>query len=302
MTSAAIALLIVSAFIHAVWNMIGKREDPSPRFFLVANTVGVICLSPVVLANLSLPGRFPAAVWLLIGVTGLFQAVYFTGLAGAYRAGHLSVAYPLARSAPVLMVAVVSFLMGKAHQLTALSAAGMVFVAIGSLLLPIERFADWKLRDYFHASTLFALVAAVGTSGYSIVDDSALRVLRETAGLGASRITLTLTYAFFEGVSTSIWLGAFVLLGRRGAVDSAKPMRHRAASAALAGFGICLAYTIVLLAMTFAKNVSYVVAFRQLSIPIGAVLGITVLREPRNAAKLIGMAVMLAGLVMVAVC
>lgn len=302
MTPAAIMLLIVSAFIHATWNLIGKREEPSPRFFLAANMVGVVCLSPVALAHLNLPGRFPAEVWLLVAITGLFQAVYFTGLAGAYRAGHLSVAYPLARSAPVVIVAAVTALMGKAHQLTPCSVVGMVLVAIGGLLLPIGRFTDWKLRDYFHASTLFALMAAVGTSGYSIVDDSALRVLRETVSMGAGRAALTLTYAFFEGISTSLWLGAFVLLGRRSAIDSAKPMRHRAASAALAGLGICLAYVIVLLAMTFAKNVSYVVAFRQLSIPIGAVLGVTVLREPRNTAKLAGVAIMLVGLVLVALC
>jgi len=53
--------------------------------------------------------------------------------------------------------------------------------------------------------------------------------------------------------------------------------------------------------MTFARNVSYVVAFRQLSIPIGAILGMTVLHEPRNAMKLTGMGVMMAGLLLVAI-
>lgn len=288
-----------SAIIHATWNMIGKREDPSAKFFLIANTMGVLLLSPVVLSNLSLPLSFPVEVWKLIAITGLFQAVYFMGLAGAYRAGHLSVAYPLARSAPVLMVAVISILMGKGSQLTSPSIVGMVLVAIGGLLLPINRIADWKLRDYLHASTLFALLAAVGTSGYSLADDAALRVLKEQ--LSANRVILTLNYAFFEGISTFLWLGLLVLIGQRNGKDSAKSQPVRFRHAMVAGIGICLAYTIVLLAMTLAKNVSYIVAFRQLSIPIGAVLGVTVLREPGSVNKFVAITVMLAGLVLVAV-
>jgi hypothetical protein len=41
-----------------------------------------------------------------------------------------------------------------------------------------------------------------------------------------------------------------------------------------------LAYSLVLIAMSFAKNISYVVAFRQLGIPIGAILGMVILKEP----------------------
>ena len=297
MTAVAIALLIVSAIIHATWNLIGKRENPSPLFFLYASAFGCLCLLPVLLAHWAIVGRIPSGVWWFLLATGAFQAIYYTALAGAYRSGHLSVAYPLARSAPVVIVCIASLLLGRQQELTALSIAGMGLVTVGSLVLPIERLADWHPRDYLHASTLFALMAAIGTSGYSMVDDSALRMLRATAGAGSSRIGLTLVYAFFENFSALCWMGVFVLFSRR---NSAKMARPAMLSTALAGFGICLAYCLVLLAMTFAKNVSYVVAFRQLSIPIGAALGISVLGEPRNAPKLIGVSIMLAGLLMVA--
>jgi uncharacterized membrane protein len=46
-------------------------------------------------------------------------------------------------------------------------------------------------------------------------------------------------------------------------------------------------------------NVSYVVAFRQLSIPLGAFVGVFVLKEPRYRPKLVGVLVMFAGLVLV---
>lgn len=297
MTFAAIGLLVVSAVVHAVWNLIGKRENPSSLFFVYASMFGCMCLLPVMLTHVAVVRLIPMGVWVFLLATGVFQAVYYWGLAGAYRSGHLSIAYPLARSAPVLIVALVGLLMGKEHQLTPISILGMVLVAVGSLVLPIERLADWHPRDYLHPATLFALMAALGTSGYSIVDDSALRLLRSSVGAQSSRIALTLVYAFFENLSALCWLGLFVLCGRKSSAKSAKPALL---STALAGFGICFAYCLVLLAMTFAKNVSYVVAFRQLSIPIGAALGVTVLREPRTTSKLIGVAVMLAGLLLVA--
>ena len=51
--------------------------------------------------------------------------------------------------------------------------------------------------------------------------------------------------------------------------------------------------------MAFVSNVSYVVAFRQLSVPPGAVAGVLLLHDPPYLPKLIGVAIMFAGLVLV---
>jgi len=42
MTATATILLIISAFTHAGWNFISKKEHPTQAFYLVANTIGVI--------------------------------------------------------------------------------------------------------------------------------------------------------------------------------------------------------------------------------------------------------------------
>jgi hypothetical protein len=46
MTVTATILLIISAFTHAGWNFISKKEHPTQSFYLVANTIGVICVLP----------------------------------------------------------------------------------------------------------------------------------------------------------------------------------------------------------------------------------------------------------------
>jgi uncharacterized membrane protein len=60
-------------------------------------------------------------------------------------------------------------------------------------------------------------------------------------------------------------------------------------------------YGLVLAAMAYVSDVSYVAAFRQLSIPIGAVLGLTLQQEPRYQPKIIGIGVVSVGLVLVGI-
>ena len=78
----------------------------------------------------------------------------------------------------------------------------------------------------------------------------------------------------------------------RSAARQAKP-------AAIAGTGIVFAYGLALIAMAFVSNVSYVAAFRQLSIPIGAGFGIMLLKEPCHTPRRCGVAIILIGLIMV---
>ena len=63
--------------------------------------------------------------------------------------------------------------------------------------------------------------------------------------------------------------------------------------------GIYAAYTLVLVAMAFVSNVSYVVAFRQVSVLLGVIAGVLVLRDPPYAPKLVGVPIMFAGLLLV---
>ena len=53
--------------------------------------------------------------------------------------------------------------------------------------------------------------------------------------------------------------------------------------------------------MGFVTNVSYVVAFRQISIPLGALVGVFALKEPRYRPKFAGVLIMFAGLILVGI-
>ena len=301
MSIIAILLLSVSAALHASWNLISKRQNPSSSFFLLANSVGYVWLIPVLFMRWGLVVQFPLRLWIFLAATGFFQALYFSSLAGAYRGGDMSIAYPLARSMPVILVTLVTFMLGRRDQVSVQCIAGMLFVVAGCFLLPIRRLADLRVGDYLRTVCLFALLAACGTAGYSIIDDEALRLLRGMDGNAAARQTLTtLLYALFEGASTTIFLAAFVLTRRQGRADFAGILRMAKGNALLAGTVMFVTYSMVLLSMAFVANISYVVAFRQLSIPMGAMMGWFVLKEPVYTTRMVGVAVAMIGLALVA--
>jgi len=183
MTVTAIIILLISAFTHAGWNLLGKRNNPTAAAFFVASIVGVICLAPFVIGYSEAIRYFTLRSWLLVLAAGLCQTTYYVSLAGAYKTGDMSIAYPLARSSPVIVVTVVSLFLGRGDQVSWQCIYGIILVVGGGFILPMKRFNDFHLNNYLNASCLFALLAAFGTTGYSIVDDEALRLLRKTPGV-----------------------------------------------------------------------------------------------------------------------
>jgi len=299
MTSTAIILIILSAILHAGWNLLSKRRHPTASFFLLANGVGSLLLAPVLFLYGESLHAFPARVWMLLAVTGFFQALYYASLAGAYRSGNLSVAYPLARSSPVIVVTIVTLLLGRGDQVTAQCIAGILLVVAGCFLIPMRHFSDFRLANYLNPTCGLALLAAVGTTGYSIIDDEGLRLLRTSTELTIDNTPITLLYACLEAFASSLWLLPLVLLRSEGRATLRQLLHSDKSHASLAGIMIYMTYILVLVSMAFVTNVSYVVAFRQLSIPLGTLLGIAVLREPAHAPKLVGVGIMFIGLVLV---
>ena len=78
--------------------------------------------------------------------------------------------------------------------------------------------------------------------------------------------------------------------------DAAELFSREIGAAVLAGVFAGLTYILVLLAMNYVTNVSYVQVFRQLGLPIGMGLGVLILKERCTATKITGVILILAGL------
>lgn len=301
MSLTAALLIIVSAFMHAGWNFISKRRNPSLAFFFVTAVFATLAISPILFIHRGVLGGVPTAVWQLVLATGIAQGIYFFGLAGAYRQGDISLAYPLARALPVLFVALISLLLGNGGQIGRIGLIGMGLITAGCIILPLPHFRQLKLHNYQDAVILMALVAAVGTTGYTLIDDQALRQMRVAIPLENSQITLI--FIALQTSSTALMLGLATLVSpaERRQLRQIGQNRTLLLTSLLTGVVIMSTYGLVLAAMAYVSNVSYVAAFRQLSIPIGAVLGLTLQQEPRYAPKLLGIGIVSVGLILVGI-
>jgi drug/metabolite transporter (DMT)-like permease len=291
MTLTAVVLLTLSAILHATWNFLTKRSLASAAFFVIALLPVSLITSPALYLYFATVQTLPLTFWLLVVGTGFFEAIYVLGLGRAYRLGDMSLAYPLVRALPILLVVVISVALGRGEALSVLGVSGMFLVTVGCLMLPLQTFKGWRVKSYFTPVMFWIVVTAFAVAGYTVVDDVAIRFLRQALPVTQS----TVLYTFFQASSTILFLLLYLLFDRAERVVKLRNIPV----ACVVGLLSSLTYALVLAALAFVKDVSYANAFRQLSIPIGALLGMWLAKEPRYFPKLTGIATMLIGLILI---
>lgn len=300
MTTIAIVLILISALLHVTWNMMGKGSVPSPSFFLVANLSSVIIMLPIAFLTADVLPYIPVKVWLLLLATALCQAVYFVGLGRAYMSGDISFSYPLARALPVVFVPLVTIMLGFGSKLSIGGIAGMGVVTAGCLIMPIRDFRKIGYREFFSICALFALIAALGTTGYTVIDSEALKILGSEIPDRFGAAYRPLFFIFYETLFTSVVLAVAVMARRNDRIRLKELSGNGALKHAIAAGLLCtVAYILILVAMGHVSNVSYVSAFRQLSIPLGTAAGIVIFKEDSYPAKIISVCLIVTGLAMV---
>ena len=305
MSAISIILIIMSAFLHAGWNLVLKKENNHTiSFVLQFSFFTALCAIPILIIFREYIHLVPISVLLLSIISGLFLPIYYVALSKAYKYGDISFAYPIVRSIPIIMVAILSsiFMLGK--PLSNLSIVGMTVIIIGCFILPMKHLRDIKLKNYTNITCLFCFTAALATAGYTIIDDISINIINSVIDKGNTLIKLTAIYASLEFIFGFLWILLFTLLPRKNILgwnDLFNFKKSAVRSAAIIGIGTFAAYFLVLLAMSFVTNISYVVSFRQLSIPLGAVLGIIIFKERCNLFKILGIFILLIGLITVAI-
>ncbi len=294
MSYLAIILLVISALIHAWWNILGKREArPSKEFFFLANIFACIIFSPILIVSQVL-FSWDYSVWLCIILTGLFEAIYFTFVAKSYRHGDISVAYPISRSIPIILVILISIIFNHNVSLTILFILGSILVVIGCLITAMKHFRDFKVKSYFDTSCKFAYIAAIASAGYLITDDKALHLLKYSTFFDI--LELSTLYSFIRGVSISCFMGLSIIFKSKQRMHTYAIIKERLGNSILAGLSMYLSYTLVLVSMYLVTNLSYVALFRQLSIPVTVIAGTYLFKEKVYLTKITGIALILLGL------
>jgi drug/metabolite transporter (DMT)-like permease len=277
----ALGIVLIAALCHSTWNLLLKTEPRRLHVQSSALVVGVLLASPVLFFYpLTTVSR---DAWVLIVLSALFETAYVFSLTAAYGAGDLSLVYPVARgTAPLVVTPLAVALLGE--NLSRPGMAGIVLVVAGIWMSHLGAAASAPGQASRRALVL-AVFTGCMTAGYSLTNKP-----------GVTLVPVPL-YAFLVFVMNVVMIHvALALTGRRPWL-----LRRDLPWARTVAVGLLMmaAYLGVLLAMTKAP-VAYVVAAREVSIPLAAMLGWLVLGERNSGSRLAGAVVIFAGLVVMA--
>ena len=181
MSASALALVLVAALLHALWNVVTKKAGGDGRFALLVACLIVVVWAPVGLwAGWDAVPRWGWAEWALIVASGVTHLAYFHVLLRGYAASDLTVVYPVARgTAPLVASLGAVLLLGE--SLSALGAVGVLAVTGGVFLIAGGPGLWMKAHDPAQRARVTAGVWWGGATGllissYTLIDGYAVKV------------------------------------------------------------------------------------------------------------------------------
>ena len=271
MTLPTLALVLVAAFIHALWNLIVVQSRDRTATTVIVIAFGALVALPLAL----LRWHVEPQAWPYIFLSSALELVYFVLLVAAYERADMSLVYPIARgSAPVLVLALSVALVGA--PTTVAQVVGVALVAVGVFIVRgVRGGASWR-----HVG--LALAVGLSIAAYVVVDKEGVR--------HADPITYGTLILGIPGI-----VAVGYILARGGASRLVRAFDWRSA---LGGVFSIAAYALVLIALTTAPAAS-VAAVRESSVVIAALLGAVVLREPGGWERVVGSVIVLVGVTLV---
>jgi EamA-like transporter family. len=278
----AVVLLLTSAVLHAFWNLILKQSSEK----YVAMGWQVIISGIISVIALFFTGLPPRSMWIFALISMTLEAIYFVLLSFAYSDHDFSLIYPVARGAAPALVVLWSFLFLQEVPSTlgfigiAIIVFGLVIIGATSLSQPHEGKPKFK-------GIAIALSIALVISIYTLIDGFAVKhgpVM--PYGLSMFMLVPVLTTP--------------VIVRHYGRDHFIKAWKDQPARLILVGFLGVIAYLFALFAYSIAP-VNYSEAIREVSVVIGAFAGWQLLGEKLGKTRVLGAAVIFAGIVLIAV-
>lgn len=271
----AVAVLLLAALTHALWNAVVKASGD--RLFALTTimaTSGALCVPVMLAVEPPAPDSWP-----FLGASIVVHLVYYLGLSWAYRHGDLSTAYPVARGAAPLLVAVGAAIFAG-QILSPLAAAGIVLTSFGISMFAFEKGLPRRTN---YKPFLSAFFVSTMIASYTVID-----------GMGLRRTPDPLAYIAWLFVIDAIPLFVWALVVRREAYLTHLSVNWKRE---IAGGALSLvAYAMVLYILSFS-GMALVSALRETSVLFAVAIGAIRLHETFGAYRWIAAFVVTAGIV-----
>ena len=278
-----VALVLLSAALHPVWNLIVKRNpDTQLGYFILTITMCFSSMMHGLLTGADFSSAFAVLPLLLVSVCGQF--LYGTCLTATFERGDLSAYYPIIRASPVFVVVVSVVLFSKTYP--AIVLLGIAMAVGGGFLLLYRRGS--RILDNPGALGL-ALLAMSGTGIYSLADARLMDSIQPSVLVFMVTGPLVIIYA-------AMWFRKGIVMRWRAMGPSGWEFAYLLLPGVLAYASYCL----ILLAYQRGGEVAAVTSVRQASIPISVALGGMFLREGAMARRFFAAGLLAVGIVFIA--
>jgi drug/metabolite transporter (DMT)-like permease len=285
MTGWALTLILAAAVIHATWNLINKQASGHATFTWLVAVLSAIFYAP---ATITIIEIFQLkidfiAVGMMVGSAALHTA-YFVLLNQGYRAGDLSLVYPLARGTGPLLSSVAAILfLGERPSAIAVCGALLIIGGVVILTINLSRFRETDARG----AVIYALATGLFIAAYTLWDKQAV------SHFGIAPLVLD----WGANVGRVILLSPFAIKYSDQTIAEWREHKYEAIAVAVL---IPLSYILVLTAMRFTP-VSYVAPAREISILIGTAMGTRLLAEGDAGRRFVAACAMMLGVVALAI-
>ena len=154
-------IVVLAAFLHAIWNAMVKKEDDK-YFSLTAIVLGHVPISIVVilltptLSFQSIPYIFASAI---------FLAGYEWCLLSAYRLEDYTKVYPIARGTAPVFIVILSLLLLNIN-VSRFELIGILVISFGIIILGFQNIRTFKN----YSAIVYAVATGIFISCYSISD------------------------------------------------------------------------------------------------------------------------------------
>jgi drug/metabolite transporter (DMT)-like permease len=275
MGAVAVGLVLVSALLHATWNVLAKRSAEPTAFLYAMSITGLALYLAPAAYFLQRDGLSVEALPFMVASAG-FETAYLVCLGAAYRYGALSLTYPVARGTGVILVPLLAIPLLDERP-TAVALAGVLTIVCGFIAINVLGSRDRVVEEIEHGrrGLVFALLTGLCIAGYSLVDKAGVQRAHP------------LVYLYGIFVLQACVLSPYVLRRYRAAVGRAWRVTWR--EVLVAGVLNVLTYVIVLAAMKLSgSQVGYIVPLRETSIVFATLYGVILLRERIGRARILG--------------
>jgi drug/metabolite transporter (DMT)-like permease len=284
-----VALVLLSAFLHALWNALLRLERDKDRALMVAVVVATLFAAVVAGVRWEL-GAVPFASLAGVGFTvlaGTMEASYFATLAKAMGLGRLGVVYTISRGGAVLAVWPLSIaLFGEQATLPALAGSAVVVGGLALSGLGGSRGRAGGVSGGERGAVGWAVACAMSIAGYHLAYEAALR----------EAVNPSACFALSLGVSAAI--NAARLGGAGGRARITGLLRQRWPRLVTMGL-VCGGSFLILMEALARGGAGYVLTLRNTSVLFAMGMAWRIGERPRRA-EVVGAALVAAGAALVA--